>query len=52
MKLTKRTIPQARNFQCDNCKSICCHKNMYDENVCGDCYDKENEKSEAQEITG
>jgi hypothetical protein len=53
MKLTKRTIPQARDYQCNNCKSICCHKDMYDDNICGDCYDKENEKSEtAQEMLG
>jgi len=33
MKLTERTSPQARNYQCDKCKSIKCHKDMYDENT-------------------
>jgi hypothetical protein len=38
MKLNKRTIPQARDYQCDKCKSIKCHKDMYDDNYCYDCY--------------
>jgi hypothetical protein len=37
MKLTIRTIPQARNYQCDKCKRIRCHKEMYDESICEDC---------------
>lgn len=40
MKLTKRTIPQARDYQCDKCKAILSHKNMYDDKICYDCYDK------------
>ena len=39
MKLTKHTIPQARNYQCDKCKSIKSHKNMYNDNYCYGCYD-------------
>ena len=41
MKLTNNTTPQARNYQCDKCKSIHCHKNMYDDNICYECYDDE-----------
>lgn len=40
MKLTNRTTPQAKNYQCDKCKAIKCHKNMYDDNWCYDCYDE------------
>jgi len=40
MKLTKRTTPQARDFMCDNCKSILSHKDMYDDNICYECRDK------------
>lgn len=40
MKLTERTTPQARNYQCDKCKSIICHKDMYDDSWCYDCYDE------------
>lgn len=40
MKLTNRTTPQARNYQCDKCKRITTHKNMYDEKSCYDCQDK------------
>lgn len=29
MKLTNNTTPQARNYQCDKCKRIRCHKDMY-----------------------
>ena len=42
MKLTIRTTPQARNYQCDKCKSICCHKDMYDDKICYNCWDNEN----------
>lgn len=49
MKLTMRTIPQARNYQCDKCKSICCHKDMYDDNICYDCWDKEISQQKAVE---
>ena len=38
MKLTEKTIPQAKNYQCDKCKAIKCHKNMYDDRYCYDCY--------------
>jgi hypothetical protein len=40
MKLTNRTTPQARNYQCDKCKVITCHKDMSDEKICWDCFDK------------
>lgn len=40
MKLTNRTTPQARNYQCNTCKEIKCHKDMYDENKCNNCFDK------------
>lgn len=30
MKLTEKTTPQARNYQCNKCKSIKCHKDMID----------------------
>lgn len=40
MKLTDRTIPQAKNYQCDKCKAIKCHKNMYNNKYCYDCYEK------------
>lgn len=44
MKLTNRTTPQARNYQCNKCKSIFTHKQMYDDNLCEDCYmDKQEE---------
>lgn len=43
MKLTNKTTPQARNYQCDKCKAICCHRDMYNEEICYDCYDKEQE---------
>lgn len=43
MKLTKHTIPQARNYQCDKCKAIHCHKDMYDDRYCYDCYTQGNE---------
>jgi len=44
MKLTKSTIPQARNYQCDKCKYIFCHKDMVNEKICYNCYDLEKEK--------
>lgn len=37
MKLTNNTTPQARNYQCDKCKAIKSHKNMYDDKICYDC---------------
>ena len=43
MKLTNRTIPQAKNYQCDKCKDILCHRDMYDDKICYSCYDKEEE---------
>ncbi|MFA6074063.1 MAG: hypothetical protein WC758_08150 [Candidatus Woesearchaeota archaeon] len=46
MKLTNRTTPQARNFQCNECKRITCHIEMYDDNICNDCYDKTPEEQE------
>ena len=45
MKLTNRTTPQAENHQCDKCKEIFCHKEMYDESLCYECFD-EKEKQE------
>ena len=45
MKLTNRTTPQARNHMCDVCRTLLCHKDMYDEKICYDCWDK---KQEAQ----
>jgi len=42
MKLTKRTTPQAKNYCCDKCKSIKCHRDMYDDNICYECKDTEN----------
>ena len=44
MKLTKRTTPQARDYQCNKCKSICCHRDMYNDSICYDCYDKDSEQ--------
>ena len=49
MKLTNRTTPQARNYQCDKCKFIKCHRDMYDDNICYDCYDKENNEKGLKE---
>ncbi len=43
MKLTKMTIPQARNYQCNKCKRILPHKDMYDDNICAICYMDESE---------
>ena len=42
MKLTDRTTPQAKNYRCDKCKSIKCHRDMYDDNICYECKDTEN----------
>ena len=39
MKLTNRTTPQVRNYQCDKCKSIFTHKQMYDDEYCDNCFD-------------
>lgn len=44
MKLTKNTIPQARNYQCDKCKAIRCHKDMMDDKICYDCFDEKENK--------
>lgn len=41
MKLTDKTTPQAKNYQCNKCKAIRCHKNMFDKNICYDCKDVE-----------
>ncbi|HLD90819.1 MAG TPA: hypothetical protein VI911_07400 [Patescibacteria group bacterium] len=46
MKLTEKTIPQARNYQCNKCKDFLCHKDMYDDNICSDCKDEEDLKGE------
>lgn len=46
MKLTKRTTPQARDYQCDECKNIHCHKDMKNERFCYDCYQKLSEEEE------
>ena len=40
MILTKRTTPQARNYQCNKCKRVTNHKNMYDDSLCYDCNDE------------
>ena len=40
MKLTKNTIPQIKDYQCDKYKAIKCHKNMHDDNWCYDCFDE------------
>jgi len=45
MKLTNKTTPQARNYQCDKCKSIKCHRDMYDDNLCYECYDNQGNTS-------
>ena len=44
MKLTKTTTPQAKNYQCDKCKAIKSHSNMYNDNYCYDCVDIETGK--------
>lgn len=44
MKLTNRTTPQARNYQCNKCKAIKCHIDMYNDNICYDCFDKDNKE--------
>jgi hypothetical protein len=41
MKLTKHTIPQARDYQCNKCKDIYCHKDMVNESICWNCIEKE-----------
>lgn len=48
MKLTNRTTPQARNYQCDKCKSIQNHLNMHDDKLCWVCYDASCTKSEVK----
>jgi len=40
MKLTNKTTPQAKNYQCDKCKAVKCHRDMYDDKICYECYDK------------
>ncbi len=37
MKLTKYTIPQAKNYQCEKCNTINNHKDMYNEQYCYEC---------------
>ena len=44
MKLTNKTTPQAKNYQCDKCKEIVTHREMYDDEICYDCYEKENKQ--------
>ena len=41
MKLTNNTTPQARNYQCDECRVIMTYKSMYNDKICDDCYLKE-----------
>jgi hypothetical protein len=43
MRLTNRTTPQAKNYQCNKCKKILPHKEMEDDNICIDCYMEESE---------
>jgi len=50
MKLTNRTTPQAKNYQCDKCKYIFAHIDMYDDNFCYDCYKLDDEKEKAEEV--
>ena len=40
MKLTNNTTPQARNYQCDKCKRVTTHQEMYNDELCYDCHDK------------
>lgn len=49
MKLTNRTTPQARNYQCDKCKSIRRHIDMHDDELCYECYDKLNSGGKIKE---
>jgi len=49
MKLTNRTTPQAMNYQCDKCKCIHSHKEMYDDNICYSCWYKEQQNKENEE---
>lgn len=46
MKLTNRTTPQARNYQCDKCKAICCHKDMESDSLCYSCWGTEDVETE------
>ena len=46
MKLTNRTTPQAMNYLCDKCKAIKRHRDMYDDKICYNCWDKEEAKDE------
>lgn len=46
MKLTNNTTPQARNYQCDKCKEINKHIDMYDEGLCYECWDKDQESKQ------
>ena len=39
MKLTKKTSSQPRGYQCDICKKITNHINMYDDKYCYYCYE-------------
>ena len=51
MKLTNRTTPQAKNHQCNICKRIFSHINMYDINICYNCFDKKvNKMNQAEQL--
>lgn len=50
MKLTNRTTPQARNYQCNKCKKILPHKEMYDDYICNDCWVEESEMDAEESI--
>ena len=43
MKLTNNTTPQARNYQCNKCIRIKCHKDMYDKDICYNCFEEKKE---------
>lgn len=51
MKLTNNTTPQAKNHQCDKCKSIKCHRDMYDDKICYDCWDKMETTSSKKKVS-
>ena len=51
MKLTNRTTPQARNYQCDRCKAIKCHKDMETEKFCSECYDEACKPAELKDVS-
>lgn len=37
MKLINKTTPRVKNYQCNKCKGIWCHKDMYDDDLCYEC---------------